>query len=280
MNMKLKFGTLVGLAGCMVFGSAIAGPYNGVHPLQSDRFKFAFGGFFSELDGDIYLDPANIDHEFEVDLQDDLGVDDSQVLPAAGLIWRYSNNGRLQGEYFSVGQDTKHTLDASIEWGDLDFAVGAKVKSDFDMDIVRAFWGYSLFKDERKELGVGVGIHYLNIEVSLKGNATINSTPVLNAKRGIDNWAILPNVGAFGNYAFSPKWIAFGRVDWISANIDDYSGGLWNLEAAIQYQAFEHAGIGLAYRYVNLNLDANKGRGDWGGDLDYSGPLLFFTMNY
>lgn len=275
---RTAFSTLI--AGSMAWGTVLAGPFSGIHPLQSDRFSVGVGAFFSNADGDLYLDQQNRDDGTDVDLQDDLGMEDSETLPAVAFNWRLSNKSRVQAEYFSFGQSGRRNTSERIEWGDLDFEVGAEVRSDLDLDVVRGFFGYSFIKDERKELGAGLGLHYLRLDASLAGNATIAGIPVLNVERGFDDWAILPNIGGFGNYAFSDKWLASGRVDWISADIDSYDGQLWNVEVAVQYQAFEHFGVGLAYRYLDFELNANKSNGDWGGDLEYNGPLLFVTANF
>lgn len=266
------------------WGTATAGPYNGIHPLQSDRFSIGFGGFFSDIDGSAYKDSSRVDKSVDVDIHDDMGLDDSKTLPAAVFTWRIANKYRFQAEYFTIGQDGDKTLMRDIDWDHLNFETGVEIQSEMDLDIFRAFYGYSFVKDAKMEFGAGLGLHYLDFEISLKGDAyiNVNGEPVLtyDAERKIDDWAILPNLGVYGNYAFSPKWIAMGRIDWISASFGDYSGGLWNVEAAVQYQAFKHFGLGLAYRYVAFNLDADKGEGDWGGDLDYTGPLLFVTTNF
>lgn len=57
----------------------------------------------------------------------------------------------------------------------------------------------------------------MSLDLSVKGNAYIGDTPVLGAERSIDEWGIVPNVGGYANYAFSPKWLVGARVDWISA---------------------------------------------------------------
>jgi len=265
--------------GNMVLGTASAGPFNGIHPLQSDRFSFAIGGFFSDTDGHYELDDPDGDDGSNVDL-DEIGLGDSSTLPAAGFNWRLSNSTRIQAEYFNVGQDTSETLDEQIDWGDLEFEIGTRVRTDMDVDIARAFYGYSFIKDQKKEFGAGVGLHYLNLDVSIKGNATIDGEPVLDVKQGINDSAILPNVGAYANYAISPKWLVLGRVDWISASIGDWDGELWNFEAAVQYQAFRNFGVGLAYRYLSFDLSVDDGDGDWDADIQYNGPLLFFTANF
>lgn len=271
----IKLGVAATLViGNMALGTASAGPFSGIHPLQSDRFSVGLGGFFSDIDGQYELDDPDGDEGTDVDL------DDSSTLPSAAFNWRLANRTRIQAEYFNVGQDSTETLTEQIEWGDLDFEIGARVKTEMDMNIARAFFGYSFIKDQKKEFGAGVGLHYLDLDVSLKGDATIDGKPVLGVEDGFDDWAILPNVGAYANYAFSPKWLMLGRVDWVSADIGDYSGGLWNAEVAVQYQAFRNFGVGLAYRYLSFDLSAEKSDGDWDADIQYTGPLLFVTANF
>ena len=150
-----------------------------------------------------------------------------------------------------------------------------------DMDIARLFYGYSFVKDDNKEFGAGIGLHYATLDMSLAGNATINDELVIDVEEGIDDWAVLPNIGIYGNYALSPKWLIGGRLDWMGASIGDYEGELWNTEVAVQYQAFKNFGVGVSYRYLKLDISTdNRDKGDWAADLEYSGPSLFLTANF
>jgi len=69
-------------------------------------------------------------------------------------------------------------------------------------------------------------------------------------------------------------------VDWISANIGDYDGTLWNTNVGVNYQLFRNFGLDLSYQYFNLNLNVNKS--DWNGsaDMTYSGPVISLTGNW
>jgi hypothetical protein len=279
--MKFKFSLLFTtlLVNSFLVSTTFAGPFSGIHPLQSNRFNMAVGGFFSDTEGEYSLDDPDGDDGTDVDFED-LGLDDSQVLPSLSLKWRLANRHRIQGEYFNVGQDTRETLEEFVEWGNIDFLVGASVETSMNLDVGRVFYGYSFVKDDTKEFGAGLGLHYQGLDMSLRGNGLIDGTPVLDVEEGLDDWAILPNAGIFGNYAFSPKWVLIGRADWISASIADYEGELWNVEGAIQYQAFKNVGVGLAYRYLSFDLAKDDNSGDWEANLQYSGPVLFLTANF
>ena len=103
---------------------------------------------------------------------------------------------------------------ACSRWS-VDFEVGAELKTKAKTKIARAAVGYSFVKTDQVELGAGVGLHYLDWETTLKGNATINGEPVISAKRkaAVDGWA--PNLALFGGYAFGSQWLLGGadRLD-------------------------------------------------------------------
>lgn len=247
--------------------------------MQSDPWALSVGAFWANINSQAELSKKNTQGT-DIDFENDLNFDDTDTLPAFLLNWRITNKSRVSAEYFTVGQGNSGQAGRTIIWDDVEYDVGVKIKSNLDLDVGRLFYGYSFIKDDKKEFGLGLGLHYLSVDTAIAGEAKINGIPVGRVKRGFDDWAVLPNLGAYGNYAFSPKWIVKGRVDWISANIGDYDGTLWNTEAAVQYQMFKNVGVGLAYRYLSFDVSADKSSKSWAIDLDYHGPLLFVTANF
>jgi len=272
--MNIQLSAALGLA--LISSASLAGPFNGMHPLQSDRFTITLGIYAPETSGHFTIDDsADID-------TDDTGLDDRVNMPAFAAVWRLSNNTRLQGEYFTIGNSGTQSITEVITIPplDLEFEVGAKLKSELELDIARVFYGYSFIKNERMELGAGLGLHYIDFDASVKGTAEIGGIEVLSAEIGENAWAILPNVGGYVNYAFTSKFLVGARVDWISANIDKWDGTLWNVEAMAQYQIFDNFGVGAAYRYLHMDLSSDDGVDSWSVDLDYTGPTIFFTANF
>lgn len=271
--------TLALAASLLAVQAATAAPFSGIHPLQSDPWVLSVGVFAANTSSKAELAKKNTTGT-DIDFEDDLNFDDSDTLPAFLVNWRIANKHRVSFEYFTIGQDNKGQANRDFTWNGIDFNAGVKIKSNLDLDIGRLFYGYSLIKDDKKELGLGAGLHYLGVDTAIAGEGRINGIPVGKVKRGLDDWVVLPNLGVYGNYAFSPKWIVKGRVDWFSANIGDYDGTLWNTEAAVQYQMFKNVGVGLAYRYLSFDIAADKSSKSWAIDLDYNGPLLFVTANF
>ncbi len=120
----------------------------------------------------------------------------------------------------------------------------------------------------------------MDLDAQISGNASIDGNDVGYVTQGNDFLAPLPNIGGYGAYAFSSKLIATARVDWFSASIGDYSGGLLSMGADVQYQAFENVGFGVGYHYLNVDISVDTE--DWKGEADYTyhGPKLYMTVNF
>jgi len=148
------------------------------------------------------------------------------------------------------------------------------------VSVLRAFYGYSLYKTEQAEFGIGGGLHLLDIEAELAGAASINGKAATFQSESSDLLAPLPNVGIYGGYAFSPKWHVGAYADWFSLEYGDYGGSLTGLGANVQYQAFKHVGFGLGYQFLNIDIDVDKS--DWKGraDFSYQGPSVFMMVNF
>lgn len=69
-------------------------------------------------------------------------------------------------------------------------------------------------------------------------------------------------------------------MDYLSLKISDYDGKLLNLQAGVAYRIFEHASLGVAYRYVDYRLGVEKD--SWNGRVRYKlrGPALILQASF
>lgn len=259
--------------------TAVAQKRQGIHPLLTDTFTGSLGWFSTSNDTKIEVG-SNTSDNSGIDFENDLGFDDNTNVGLANFQWRFTENFRLSLEYTGIHRNAKETLLIDIEWEDLTFHPGSKVSTDLDTDVYRVFVGYSFLNAKNYELGVGLGLHLMDLSMQIKGNASTNNGSISYQTDSVSVLAPLPNVGIYGAYAFSPKIIITGRFDWLSANTGDYSGSITSLSADIQYQAFKNLGIGIGYHYFGIDIDVSAS--DWKGSADYSyhGPKLFMTFNF
>jgi len=252
------------------------------HPIISDRFTVAVGAFRSSNSFKVQAEGVVGDIGDEIDFDDSLGVDDVSTLVNAQLRWKFSSSRRwsVWGQYFSNNATGTATLDRDYDWDDVIFRQGSYAEAGVDLSIARLFFGRSFVLNDQHDFGVGLGIHYLDLSSFIEAEALVNdgSTGVRRADVGADG--ILPNIGTWYNFSPAKRWLLHARVDWISANVGNYDGSLWNVGAGVNFQAWRHFGFDLSWQY--FNLDVNVDKTDWtgGANLRYNGPVISVTGNW
>lgn len=265
-------------AAVLVGGILVAGITHGAednwktHPYLEDRWYFQLSLFYPDVSTTARLDSSTSGRGTEVDFEDDLDLTDRKALGAILGSVRLGEKWKIEAEYFGLNRSGTRMISRTINWGNNTYPVNATVSSSFDSDVYRLSVGYSFIKDKEKEFGVALGLFVTDFKASL-------STANLGSSTG-DTLAPLPTIGVYGAYAFTPKWLVSGRVDYFSLDYDNYDGSLTNAQAQVQYQFTRNFGVGLGYRYVDYDLSATDS--SWTGNIEYKfrGPTLFGTVSF
>ena len=251
------------------------------HPTMTDNFLLSVGAFRSDNTFTISATGNQIGGD-DVDFGDSVGVDESSTIANVQLRWNFGKTRKwsLWGQYFSNNAKGDATLEEDVEWQDVIFNEGTFVDGSVKLEITRVFLGRSFIKNEQHDFGVGLGIHNLDLSAYIGGELITNgaSTGYTRVDAGVSQ--ILPNLGTWYKYSPASKWLLHGRVDWISANIGDYDGTMWNVNAGVNFQAWRHVGFDLSYQHFNLDVSVDSN--DWRGGVDmvYSGPVISVTANW
>ncbi len=251
------------------------------HPALSDRFTVILGAFKSnnafKFESDVIDDLGD-----DIDFDDSLGVSKHSTLFNGQLRWKFSKKKRwsLSGQYFSNDATGETVLTEDVEWDGITFREGTFVGAGVKLAVARVFIGRSFIMNDRNDFGAGIGLHNLDMNIYIEGEVKIDDETTSFKRAEVGASQPLPNIGAWYNFSPARNWLLHGRVDWISANIGDYDGTLWNTSVGVSYQAWRHIGFDLSWQYFNLNLKVDKS--DWKGEADmtYSGPVLAITGNW
>ena len=251
-----------------------------VHPNIASEFSLQVGTFFSEgdLSGSVDGNVMGENPEYDFDTQFGIAKDDNLV--AAEFGWRFTPKWSAHLQYFSPDRSGTAVLEEDIEFGDVIFEQGSSVSASTGLEVLRLYFGREFSKREDMSYGIGVGLHRLEIDLSLTGNLISNGQPVINGTRSASLSAPLPNIGAW--YAWSPsaKWELSARADWLSASIDEYDGSLWNGAIGANYQVFKHVGIGAKYQAFRLDLEVDKSAWNGNVELSYEGFFVYLSANW
>jgi len=239
-----------------------------------DRYSIYGAAFFPTLDTSVRLDASDGTTGTTIDFEQNLGMSDTETLPAFGFVWRFAKKHRVRIDTFDLNRSGSAITTSEIRFGDEVFQIDLPISSFFDTRVMSLAYSYSLVFDEKKELALNVGLSVQDIEFGLIGNA---GGGIIEEDSGLT--APLPAFGLSGGYAFTDKWVANGGVGIFAFELalsdeDKLSGEIVSLTAAIQHQTFENVHFGLLYSYFDVQADFRTLRRLNSIGYTYHGPML------
>ena len=250
-----------------------------VHPWLEDDFVVSVGAFLPSKDFKIRVDgeiPGR-----DIDFGQEADVSDNEASASLVFRWKFGDKWSVSGQYWGTEDDGEAVLTEDVTWGDNVLQAGSNVGAGVSTDIARIFFGREFFTDaDYHEFGLGAGLHWLRIEAYLDGEFFVNGETTGFRREQVSADLPLPNIGAWYWYSFSPRWMLTTHLDWFSASIDKYSGSLWDAGVGINFQAWEHMGFGLSYKYFKIDADVEES--DWYGkaEVTHDGPFLSATFSW
>jgi len=245
------------------------------HPALSDNFTATLG--YMRSSNSFTLESFGLgDRGKDIDFDDVLDVSDRSSFFNGNLRWKFGSTRKwsVAAQYFSNKATGDAVLEEDVEWQGLTFKEGTFVGAGVELAVTRLFLGRSFILNEQHDLGLGVGLHNLDISAYIEGEVIINDQTTGFRRAQVGENQPLPNIGGWYNYSPAKHWLLHARVDWISAKLGDYDGGLWNTNVGIGYQLWRHVGLDLSWQYFNLNLDVDSDKWKGSTDMTYSGPVV------
>ena len=288
--MEMRRG-VIGLVLCMSTGMAF-GEAQGINPVLNETLTFRLGANFLTVDGDLGSGTDN--QEFpDIDI-DTLGVDEDETSLYFAARWRPSHRWMIKFDYFGFdnsGDVSRPLLDFGGS-GIGTLRAETRLKTDFYViQAASTSWGPFLglqlrslaaryLKNERADLGLGLGLHVIDFDTSLRLTGQLGNTVRKIGTERTDLLVPLPNLLAYGTYAFTPKLSLDGSVAYFSLDYDDYDGSLFRGTINLEYRFTDHIGAGIGYNYTNMNLDIEDDDVTTEYDLNYTGPVVFLSAGF
>jgi hypothetical protein len=244
-----------------------------VHPVLTEKYTLHAGLFFPDRNFRIHVDGSVGDLNPNIDFENEFGLNKSDQVFSVEFGWRFGEKWSLLTQYFDTSGSRTAVLDEDIEWQDVIFAEGSNATAGQEFSVIRTFFGRRFDTNERHDVGIGGGLHWFELGAFIEGEIIVAGQGNQFQRESVSADAPLPNVGAWYNYSISPKWAFTSRLDYLSADIGDYSGSLLNLGAGINYRVVDRFGNGLNYNRLELDLSLSKT--DWRGGTETTYQGLF-----
>jgi len=224
-----------------------------------DRFQATASGSFLWLGSDVRVDSKNGSAGTDVDVEDDLGMPDTRLQPRLAFRWQPGRKHQLELGYQFARRSGSNTLDRTIEVGDTSFTAGAQVNAAFNTDNAFLTYRFAFVADERKQLGVGLGLgsFFFKVEVdALADVASGGQSGSVSYSGGTSFLGPTAALGLFGRFRSGDRWYLEPDVRYLRVKIDRITGQVLEGSLVTRYYISPKVGIegGLGVKTVQVDL--------------------------
>ncbi len=276
MKLLSGLGGTTALCGLLVSTTSLANTLENKH-------EFRVGVFDQDIDITGSATPVGRD-PLDINFDSLLGLERSTNTLFAAYNWRFTDKWSASFYYSDLKADGRKEAERDFVWNDQEFLLGALVETEFDLETYLVDASYSFVHDERKEFGLGFGLHAFDITTNLTAKGTItgsgNEGTGENAVSSTSLLAPLPNVRAFGTIMFNQKWEGSFGAGWLSLNYEDYEGRYLYFNASTRYWVTPRFALGLSYEVVEIDVTYDDERLEEVFDIELQGPSLFLTYGF
>src|SRR5512136_2689706 len=126
--------------------------------LLPDGFMLRLGGYqIRDASTIARLDANNLPVGTYIDFQDTLGGDTRATLFRLDGLYRFNDHHSLGFAWYDVKFTGSRVLSETINWGDQTYPFNTQVDSDIRFDVIKLNYQYSLFHNEKAEIGASLG---------------------------------------------------------------------------------------------------------------------------
>lgn len=239
----------------------------------SDHFYVRGIYFPASVTTILRLDPNAIIEGSTLSGEDDLGLDDQVDQGRMEFDIRMGDRNHVRFDYFKLNRYAEQPLPRDIIFGDFIFEEGTTFRSKMDWRVLTMTYTYSLFRSDRFEGGLGLGVSIIEAKAEGAEPGTLN-------REAASEVGIFPTIAANLAIRISKRWSFTARGQQFSASPDDFEGKMAEYHADVQYRWRKNFAVGLGYTSMETNVEVFDGDNPLLFNLETTGPELFFRVSF
>jgi hypothetical protein len=242
--------------------------------LLPDKFMFRLGGYAAHnADTTMRLDANQLPVGAYVDFHNTLGGDTSTNVMRLDSLYRFNDKHGINLSWYALRFSGSTVLGQDITWNGQQILTGQPVDSELKFDVYKINYQYSLYHNDKVELGASIGLHVMRISAGINAGSIGSQSEAVTAP--------LPVFGLFADYKFTPRFSVFYSYQWFFINYQDkYKGGLQDFLIGLEYRAFRNVALGLAYNRFAINLKAEMDTSTLYVNSSWNGGMLFAALYF
>ena len=217
-----------------------------------DRWEFRVGVFFPQYDTDVRRDSDRLGTGTSLDLEQTLGLDDSDEIGRFLAGYRIARRHQLRFGYYDWAREGRIPVSFEIRFGDDVFPVDVELDTKWDAKLWELRYSYWPVLEEKTAFAVNVGVVTWNVDLELDAVGS-NRPIVLNSSASIDE--LVPEIGIEWRRSLAPDWMLRIAVNGIIVDLSDVEGEVFEGFAGVEYYPWKNVGIGLSFIHTDADVD-------------------------
>lgn len=237
-----------------------------------DKFRAEVMMLGASYDTDLRIDPTLATPGTPINAEDDLGLDDSDLLPLAEITLLPGERHLIRLSGFGMRRRAQKIIDRTIVFDDQTYLPGERVNSTLNMTMLGLTYGYSVVKTPQLDIALTFGVQVIEVEA----NAVVTSRVVRDSETGVTP---LPLAGIEGRYDFNERWSTELRLQYLSVEFDEIDGSVMDARVALTWRKNPYLVFGLGYRTFGVEVDSRDLDTPGRVEMEMAGPLLFMRAS-
>lgn len=240
-----------------------------------DRFMLRLGGYqVRGADTIVRLKENNQPGGTYIDFNETLGGETSATVFRLDGLYRFNERHGIGLGWYAFKFAGSKVLNKEIDWAGRIYPANTKVDSELKFGIYKVDYQYSLYHNDKAELGVSFGFNIMKISTSVVAQS-------INQSGSKSVSAPLPVWGLFADYKFTPRFSAYYSYQFFFVNFQDKTkGGIQDFLFGLEYRLFRNIALGAAYNRLSLQLESKGDMATLNLDTNWNGGMLYGAVYF
>lgn len=212
-------------------------------------------------------------------LEDNVGLVNNKTFFTGSFIYFITPRSGLYAQYYGIDRQNSHTTLEEYIFLDHTIPAGTDITTIFNTHVLSVGYLLTILRDNRVFLGAYFNIFFMDLqaEVYTKDN---------KRDEKLDFLLPLPNFGIIANFEIMP-WLYFdAAIGFFALDLQNinFSGGIYNVNAALVFKPTNWFGLSLNYEMFDVNMSDRYDIGDtyipYSIKYHFSGPALGLSFNF
>jgi hypothetical protein len=242
----------------------------------TDHFYIRAAWYAPKYNTSFRVDPTNAPPGTTgtpVSAENDLGLPHRENRGVVDFMFRLRDRNKVQVGYFESNRAGSQVLANDVVFGNETFPAGELTQTSFDLKQFNITYTYSFIRNSRFEVGSGLALYFLQIDV-------IGQVQALSLRQEVTAATPFPALPLDLTWCLSRRWAATAQAAYLKVNTHNLSGWYLDTHAEIQYRWVNNFAVGAGYASIRTDLTHRNGSFPGVVNLSISGPQLFVRFSF